>query len=96
MPRKSTAGTPRGTTSTTVADAEIPSLSDIIRAGAVALDIAEADVDMLEGLVIEGQVYDLGDTPELARAIRGMYVNDPDPVIRVAAGTERQVEDMGV
>lgn len=88
MPRKTTTTAARSTAHTVVATAEVPSLSDIIRAGAVALDVTDADVDMLEGLVIEGQVYDLGDTPELARAIRGMYVTDPDPVVAAAARGE--------
>lgn len=74
-------------TTAPAAVSETPSLSDIIKAGAIALDIADADVDMLEGLVLDGQVYDLADTPELANAIRGMYVHDPDPVVAAAAGT---------
>lgn len=88
MPRKTTAEAARGNPSRVVANAEVPSLSDIIRAGAVALDVTDADLDMLEGLVMQGEVYDLGETPELARAIRGMYVADPDPVIRAATEVE--------
>jgi len=97
MTRKTITDTARA--AAPVAVSETPSLSDIIRAGAIALDIADADVDMLEGLVIDGQVYDLAETPELANAIRGMYVDDPDPVVAAAAGSSQdqaQHEDMGV
>lgn len=86
MPRKTTSGSARSKAPITVPTPPSPSLGDLIQAGAVALDISDADVEMLEGLVIGGQVYDLAETPELARAIRGMYVDDPDPVVAAAAG----------
>lgn len=71
MPRKTITDTALATPPPPVSDT--PTLTDIIRAGAIALDISDADVDMLEGLVIDGQVYDLADNPELANALHHMY-----------------------
>lgn len=62
---------PTDTSLTTAPDPEsaATTLEDVIRAGVAALDLPADQAELLEGIVVGGEVYDLSDRAEIIEPV---------------------------